>query len=186
MSWLLFVIFALGILSFSDFSNKKASNIAVVIAGILLSMTAGFRNVGGVDTDYAIYKDHYDGKFGTYFYELFEPGYNASVWFSNQVGLSFNVFVFILTSICVIFFLRIIVKYSEYPMLSVIIYMGTYFLFYNMVLMRQMVSVTMFLYCLHYIVEKNALKFVFCFFVGALFHLSIVVLLPAYFIIRFF
>lgn len=108
MLWLLFVIVFVSFLSFSDFDRKKVNYFSVVIVGILLSITAGFRNVGGVDTDYAIYKNHYNGELGSYSYELFEPGYNTVVWLGNIVGLSFNLFVFILTSICLLLLLKLI------------------------------------------------------------------------------
>ena len=71
MLWLLFVIVFVSFLSFSDFDRKKVNYFSVVIVGILLSITAGFRNVGGVDTDYAIYKNHYNVELGSYSYELF-------------------------------------------------------------------------------------------------------------------
>jgi len=71
-------------------------------------------------------------------------------------------------------------------MLSVMIYLGTYFLFYNMVLMRQMVSVVMFLYCINYTIEKKYIKCLLCFLVGLSFHLSMIVFLPAFFVLRYF
>lgn len=184
MVWLFFTICSVSLLSFADFDSRK-KDIAICITFVLLAMTAGFRNVGGVDTDYQIYMDHYNGEYGTYFRGGWEPGYCFLVWLANQIGLSYNWFVFGLTSLSLYFLVSIIWEKSRLPMFSIMLYLATYFLFYNMVLLRQMVAVVCFIYCLYYIIENKKYQLVVAFFIGLMFHYSIIILLPAYFIIRY-
>ena len=187
MAWLAFFVSVIAFFAITDLSAKKLNKVALVIVGILMSITAGFRNVGGLGADYNIYMDHYNGSwvYGGYFDGYFEIGYCALVWLCNQLGISYNNFIFLLTSICIFFLLRIIYKRSQCPMFSVMLYMSTYFLFYNMVLLRQMVAVVAFIYCIYYIIDGQLGKFVLTLIFGCLFHYSIIILVFAYFILRY-
>lgn len=185
MGWLVFVVFVIAILSLNDLANENHRKISLFISWFLMSITAGLRNVGGLYTDYAAYKAHYNGDFGGFFIDSFEKGYCIAVWLGNFIGLSFNMFLFILTSVTLFFLIRIIAKYSQAPMLSILLYVGTYFLYYNMVLTRQMVAVVAFIYCIRYIITKEDWKFFVVLLIGFSFHNSIVILLPAYPILRF-
>lgn len=152
-----------------------------------MSLTAGLRNVGGIDADYNIYMDHYNGNwiYGGYFDGYFELGYCAIVWLCSHCGIPYNLFIFLLTSVSIFFLLKIIYEKSQLPMFSILLYLSTYYLFYNMVLLRQMVAVVAFIYCIYYIIEKDNKRFLLAFFIGCLFHYSIVILLFAYFILRY-
>lgn len=187
MIWLTFFVCSIALLSICDLGTEKQKKMAVVLSGILMSLTAGLRNVGGLGADYDIYMDHYNGAwaYGGHFDGYFEIGYCAIAWFFHQCGISYNFFVFILTSISIYFLLLIIYKRSQLPMFSIMLYLSTYFLFYNMVLLRQMVAVVAFVYCLYAIIDGNKKSFIFSFLIGCLFHYSIVVLLFAYFVLRY-
>ena len=186
MLWLLFVVCFIALLSFADLEKRdNLSKKVVILSFLLMAITAGFRNVGGIDTDYQIYMDHYNGEYGTYFIGWWEPGYCFCVWLANAIGLSYNWFIVALTSLSLFFLVRLILKKSTLPMFSIMLYLATYYLFYNMVLLRQMVSVVCFVYCIFYIIEDKKGKLLLSFFLGFMFHYSIIVLLPAYFVLKY-
>lgn len=187
MIWLAFFICIIAFLSISDLGSKKINKNAIICTGILMSLTAGLRNVGGIGADYNIYMDHYNGDwvYGGYFDGYFELGYCAIVWLCSHCGISYNIFILLLTTISVYFLLKLIYENSPLPMFSVLLYLSTYYLFYNMVLLRQMVAVVAFIYCIYFIIKNENKKFLLSFFVGCLFHYSIIILLFAYLVLRY-
>lgn len=150
-----------------------------------MSLTAGLRNVGGGEADYMIYKNHYNQIVTNVYVDYFEPGYSIAVTLGRFFGLSYNLFVLILTSISIALLIRLFEKRSRFPHLSVFLYLSTYYLFYNMVLLRQMVAVIAFLYCVFAIIEERPLRFLSWAVVGIMFHFSMLIVIPLYFILKF-
>ena len=185
MYWLIFVILTIALLGFADMADKKQRTLALIVSWVLLSLTAGLRNVGGLEDDYAIYLAHYTGETGPVLASYFEPGYNLLVWLGNLLGLSYNGFLFFYSSIVLFFFVRIVFKRSKAPMLSILIYMATYFLFYNMVLNRQMAAVVAVLYGIYHIIDKKPWKFLAAMLIAVSFHYSAVAVLLTYPILRY-
>lgn len=181
MGWFVFLMLALTALSLCDLASMKCRRVALVAMWLLLTLSAGLRNMGGVDYD--AYRDQYNGIDSE---SYFETGYCWSVDIGNFLGLSYNGFILVLTGITLFFLLRFYWKYSSLPLLSIVLYVGLYFFYYNMILLRQMVAVVFFLYALQFIREKKTIGFLLTTFAGSLFHLSILVVIPVYFYLRYF
>ncbi len=182
MYWFLLVYVAIALLSLSDLAPRSQRTLPAILIWLLLAMTAGFRNMGG--SDYLFYELHYCSD--QIFVDYFEPGYCACVWLCNGLGIGYNMFIALLSSVSLWLLMRFFRHRSEYPMMSMVLYAGLYFFYYNLVLMRQMVAVVAFMYALGYMIDGKNWRFVWAVLLGALFHYSILVLIPAYFFIRYF
>ncbi|MDE5639767.1 MAG: EpsG family protein, partial [Odoribacter sp.] len=95
-------------------------------------LTAGLRNMGG--TDYYVYEDDYTG-FRSYdgngLKAMFELGYTMFVQLGNWLSLSYNGFIFFLTFLSLLLVFKFYWKRSVYPLLSLLLYVGNFFLYYN-------------------------------------------------------
>ena len=175
MIYILSIYFLVFLLSFTDFS-KKYNNLGVNLSIILLSILAGFRHVGG--KDFEAYR---------YLYETglsigkTEVGYNLTNTFFHSIGFSYNIFLFIISFISLYILIKSFQKISIYPKLSLLLYMGTYFFFYNMVLNRQMIAVSLLLWII-FLWDKNKIYSLILLFVAFSFHKSIIIILPFLFI----
>ncbi len=163
------------VLSFTDFS-QKFGNLGTNISILLLSMLAGFRNIGG--KDFAVYR---------FFYETglsigdTEFGYNFINMFFHNIGISYNMFLFIISFASIFLLIKAFQKISIYPKLSLLLYLGTYFFFYNMVLNRQMIAVSLLLWIIFFW-DKNKIYSLLLLFIAFSFHKSIIIILPFLFI----
>ncbi|MFA7675525.1 MAG: EpsG family protein [Endomicrobiia bacterium] len=178
MIYFIVIYIAIIILSFTDFTSKfnKFGTWACII---LLSCLAGFRNLGG--KDFLTYEQMYETKI---FYSGIEKFYIVVNHLFSNLGVSYNVFLFILSFIAILLLISAYQKISYFPKLSLMLYLGTYFFYYNMILNRQMVAVALLLWVI-YFWDKNKIYSLVLFLFGFLFHQSIIVILPFLFIFSF-
>lgn len=90
----------------------------------------------------------------------------------------------VMAFITLFFFFYTIGKISIMPVFSAILFicLGPYFDSLNGV--RQFLSISIFVYSWQFIFKKQLFRFVFVILVGALFHYSILLMLPAYFLVH--
>lgn len=178
MIYFIVIYIAVIILSFTDFS-PKFNKFGTWGCIILLSCLAGFRNLGG--KDFLIYQQMYETNI---FYRGIEEFYILANQLFSSLGFSYNIFLFMLSFIAILLLIMAYTKLSYLPKLSLMLYLGTYFFYYNMVLNRQMVSVALLLWVI-YFWDKNKIYSLVFLLVGFLFHKSIIVILPFLFIFNF-
>lgn len=172
MTYFVAIYFAVAALSFTDFS-AKLRKVGAFLCIILLAMLAGWRNMGG--SDFYIYRDIYYGLALNYMSS--EAGYALLNNIFSFLGFSFNGFLFFYSLISVALLVVFLEKYTKYPKLSLLFYMACYFFFYNMVLNRQMLCMSLTLWIV-YFWDRNKIYSLMLLLTGFLFHQSIIVLLP--------
>lgn len=171
MSYFLSIFSLVFLLSFTDFS-KKFNNFGTNLSIILLSMLAGFRNVGG--NDFEAYRFLYDTGLSIGDTEV---GYNIVNMFFHNIGISYNMFLFIISFFSIFVLVKALQKISVYPKLSLLLYIGTYFFFYNMVLNRQMVAVSLLLWIIFFW-ERNKIYSLALLVLAFSFHKSVIIVFP--------
>lgn len=134
--------------------------------------------------DYQDYRNVYDNgfSFAGRNRAFFEYGYQLLNVLFREIGFSFQQFHFIycigINSLIVAFIYR-----YKYPVLSLLAFIVTaYYQESNVI--RQMMSIAIFLYSTKYITGKDIKKYLVCIFMACLFHASSVILLPMYWVNR--
>ncbi len=92
-------------------------------------------------------------------------------------------FFFITSAITSIFFYKSIIENSDFPWMSLLIYVigGMYIDSLNVV--RQYVAISIFIYSLKYVRNKDFIKYLFLIIIASLFHNSAFMLIPAYWLL---
>lgn len=172
MIYFLTIYSAVAALSLTDFIPKWRKWGAFLCI-LLLSMLAGWRTMGG--KDFFIYQDIYYGLGLNYFSS--EMGYAFINNIFSAIGFSFNGFLFFYSLVSIALLVLFLEKHSLYPKFSLLIYMGCYFFFYNMVLNRQMFCMSLALWTIYWW-DKNNFYSLLCLLIGMSFHQSLFALLP--------
>lgn len=121
---------------------------------------------------------------GASFFELYkqlayEPGYFALMYLCR--GLSFEVFVFIVSAICVFPKVYFIYYLDTNKYLMLFCYYCSVFLSFDMGIIRQGIAFSIILLSVRYIKERNVVKFIIIVFFASLFHTTSIIFLAAYF-----
>ena len=172
MIYFIVIYISVAALGFLDLTPRMRK-ICIFMSVLLLAALAGWRNMGG--NDFYSYRDIYYGL--TLNYMSSEPGYAFLNNLFSYLGFSFNGFLFAYSFTAIALLVSFIYKHTKYPAIALLFYMATYFFFYNMVLNRQMMSMSLALWAI-YLWNKNKLYSVLCLAIGASFHQSLLVLLP--------
>lgn len=166
--------------------NKFSKNINFAHYGIiiLLIIFSGFRY--GVGNDYTSYYEKIGDILNGY-----EVNIEPSIVVLSKLASYFSLneqFVFLICSIITIIgFGTFIKRYTKNLALSWIIFIsfGTFFLG-SLNLVKQYVAIAIFAYSIKYIVNRQAMKYVFTILFASSFHFSALFLLPIYLIYRQF
>ena len=172
MIYFLIIYLTIAFLSLTDFIPKWRK-LGAFLCIVLLAMLAGWRTMGG--KDFFMYQDIYYGLALNYFSS--EIGYVIANNFFANTGLSFNAFLFVYSFISIFLLVTFLEKHSLYPKWALLIYLGCYFFFYNMVLNRQMICMPLALWTIYWW-DRNRLYSILCLLLGMSFHQSLFALLP--------
>lgn len=149
---------------------------------LLLSILSGIRYSTG--TDYFNYEKIYiDIKNGILRTDI-EFGYYLLNLLVSTLELHYNVVLFICSFIYLFGINNIIDRYigGKNKWISIFLWLSTFnFYFFSLSIVRQSVSIYIFMFSLKYIQKKKIIKFIFCIFLGAFFHKSIILLIPFYY-----
>lgn len=115
-------------------------------------------------------------------YNDIELGYRIFNSLIKSVGLGFQSVLFLSNLFLMYALHRFIRKNSKHYMLSVLIYYSIFFLHFNMSLIRQGFALGFFMIAIDKIYERHFLKFILITIIGSLFHISILVTIPVYFL----
>ena len=165
------------------FGVKKNAKIYFVISAILVALFAGLRYNTGAD--WSVYEP--------LFYKMPQLG-NIEKWelgfywtnlifyhvFGNYYVLQFAASVFLMYSVA-----RFLWKYTEYPMFTLLLF---FIMFINngilMAQVRQSIAVAIILFGYEYIFNRSLGKFVLIVIMASLFHISAILALPMYYMIK--
>ena|SRR5690554_1125936 len=174
-----------------DFNSKKEfSRIWYNFILFLFILVAGFRyKVGGDTQEYFIHYEYVDSFGNTSLSELL-AGRFAFLWnlfeaICKSVSEDFVVLQLvhaIFVNIVVFWFIR---KYSRFPFTSVLIYYLFAYLYFNMEIMRESISISFFLLAYPYFERKLWLKYYLFALVAIFFHISAVIIF-VFPLLRFF
>lgn len=179
------IVFSLFVSQYINISKK----VLLPVIAVILILIAGLRHPG-VDSDSETYIDVFN-KFGsplTYFKDysvnsFFEPAYYL---IPSIVAIHFGLnylWVFLIFAILGISLKFIaIFKLTDFAFLSVLVYYSHFFILHDMTQMRSGVASAILLLCIPEIQRRNFLRFLFLIAVGFLFHYSIIIFLPIYFL----
>lgn len=163
---------------FTDYKYTLIQDIYFWMIGIFMFIIAALRD--GIGYDYENYKNIFSKIKSTYisYQDLnIEKGY----FFLNEISDNFYMVIIIAAIIGVIIKIIIINKNSKDKLISLLMYFTGIFMTFDMGVIRQGISISFGLISLKYIVNKDIRRFLFTIFLGSLFHISIIVFLPLYF-----
>lgn len=149
---------------------------------VFLSYYMGFVREGG--TDYQAYEYLYNMGFSAREdrERILEYAYKLLMVLFRRMGFSFQQFHFVCCMIMNTLIVSFVYRY-KYPLLSLLLFVATIF-FQEGNLIRQMMSIAIFLYSTKYIAGKDMKKYLVCVFLACMFHASSIVLLPIYWVNR--
>lgn len=153
--------------------------ICFLLLAIGMVLLAGLRD--GIGYDFESYKLWFHTiKSTENFWEIdnIEIGYILL----NKLCTSFNQLILIIAIFSVGIKLFYINKYSKNKLLSMLLYFTGVYIMFDMGVIRQGLSISIALISIKYIIERRFLKFIFVIFVASLFHTSILIFIPLYFI----
>ncbi|MBY8176897.1 EpsG family protein [Vibrio fluvialis] len=160
---------------------KKIDLLVSFILMAIFCIIAGFRyNVGTDFKTYVYFINLIKGGHDTYM----EPGFEILIKLLIGSGFEEQSIFFISSLITLTFFYLFIIKHSKLYTLSVVIF----FLFPIFYLasfngVRQFIAIGFFLYSLRFILDRKILSYGLFILLGALFHKTILLMLPLYFLL---
>jgi transmembrane protein EpsG len=165
------------LLYFFNLVTKWNTFIAVFL---VLFLFAFFRDIT-VGTDFSNYKDGFQSFGQGFFGDRLEPVWYIIYPFFYRFA-NFRIYVFVYYVALYYFLLRFIWKQSRYAIVTVLLYvlLGNYFESYN--IMRQSIAALFVFYSVTYIEKRNLIKFLIIILTGFLFHTSVLLFIPMYFI----
>lgn len=188
------LLFLLLVFSSADLFSKNQASIIILnkylyfIATLILIFFAGLRFDTG--WDYKGYHYYYDliptieqlpGDVDVFRSIYFEPGFKILMSFAKTLGLNFYGFQFFVSALCVLLLTKAIRK-EQSKLLFVFIYFSTCYLFLNMSVIRQGVAVAMLYLAVSVLFEGKKKTSIIYLLIGVLFHFSLVVMIPIFFI----
>ena len=161
-----------------DVFNKTVITPFHILALLLISMVVGFRYEVG--TDWSGYKDWFE------YYKVvpweslnklnFEPGFLFLNYFLASIGLNYTIMFFSVALISWFFLFKSLAA-KILPLFIFFVFVDEYF-FWSMNGIRQFVAISIFIFSIRFIIERNLKKYSVAILVASLFHTSALILLP--------
>ena len=169
----------------SLWATQKHYKIRMIVPVLIFSITFGLRY--GVGIDYYTYlQSYYDSP--EIVQDYYEPGYVFLLDICKYISIGPELF-FTLLAFLQIFFIYYAFNYLPR---KAVVFLPVYLIFTGLAMagfmnnIRQTIALALFIFSIHYIVEKRVLPFyIFC-FLAFLFHKSAIILLIIYPIWRYF
>lgn len=150
--------------------------------GFILIVVAGFRSEEG-NPDYVVYKQLYeDARTGEAIVEL------SYVCISNIVQVTFDNVLFLFLVYAVIgvsLKLTAIKQLADLWFLSLVVYVGNFFILHEVIQIRVGVASGFLLLCIKPIYDRNLKRFLFLVLLAVFFHVSSLIILPLWFLGKF-
>lgn len=179
------ILFILYLLAFAieDLPNNKSKKIFYFII-IMLVLFSGLR--GDIEPDYSSYKDIFYWA-GISEYSA-EEDTEIGFFYLNRIiyttGLNFQWVIFLMAFFTIILKAIFFKKVSKNFVFSILLYYCSVFFLFEFIAIRQALAMSIFFFGIPYILERNFLKYTFIVLLGSLFHLSIFLVFPLYFLVH--
>lgn len=184
----LFIVIILAFMSEKVRNNKKIYNLFIILIFLVLVLFAGLRSkVVGTDTGM------YVGRFLRLNQDVatlinnssrIEIGYRFLELFAKMISDNYISLLLFIAFVTLYFQIRGIYRLSVNPLISifVLITFGIYTYVFNGT--RQAIAAAIYLYALYYLVKGNFKKYLLWILLAFLFHKSVVLMIPLYFLFR--
>lgn len=167
------------------YNRQQTANLLLiaVIGFLLIVISAGRIAVGN---DYWVYRQNFN-IIANHGHVSSEPGFNAVVWLLVQIfGYDNYVPVFAVFSIVTVcLFMKALWEQAEWFAAAFFLFMVGGYYFSSMNSVRYYLVVAVCLYSMKYVLRKEYLKFVLLICAAALFHKSVLIVIPAYLLAHF-
>lgn len=148
------------------------------VAGIIFF--AGLRYQSG--PDYSSYQQIYNSIEGWSF-SRFEPGFVLTVYISKYIlGLSYVTFLFCFTASIILIKAVFFNKYFKYPCFILFLYFYFIFIFADFGQIRNGMALSIFLWMIPAIKNRNFIKYIILFCLASSFHYSVLITFPLYWV----
>ena len=175
---LLFTLFISSLIAFISIKNRLNKIAVFVFLGFILILIAAFRSEEG-NPDYKIYLRYFEEQD----FLFVEPTF---VVLSKMVSFLFGpypIFIFIIYAILGVTLKFIAIKQlSKLYFLSIVVYIGNFFILHDMIQIRAGVASALLLLCIKPIYDRNLKNFLIITLLAVLFHVSAIVILPLWFL----
>ena len=156
---------------------------------IIYTLIIGLRYDVGVD--YLLYKETFinstysnAGFIASNNWGTFEPAFSAIIYFFAKLNWSYAWLFISIAFLHIVFLYKFSQQYSYLTSYLFYFYLTSATFFDSLNMMRQATAFFMFLCILHYIQERKLLNYLIAIIIISLFHRSIVIMLPLYFILH--
>lgn len=168
----------------SDLNTQLVPKLRIqhYLALLIMSFIVGFRFKVGVDWEgYKEYFEHIASDPNLQFTDqTFELGYFYLNKIISATGLSYEWMFFTVAFISWYFFFKSISQ-NLLPILILFIFLDEFF-FWGMNGVRQFMAISIWVYSIQYIINKKFLNYILLIILASMFHVSVIILLPLYFI----
>lgn len=187
--WISYFAINIYAILFNIFKRKRKRNFLIIVAIQLILIFALRDHSVGVDilryertfnriengsfTEALSVRDNYEN-----------IGYFIFNFIISKMGMSFQGFLGIVGIICVIPMIYSIYKYSEFPCLSILIYMGIEIYSFQFSGIKQAIAMSIVLLAFLYIEKNDRKKFYILLALAILFHPTSIIALPMYWILK--
>ncbi|WP_298505526.1 EpsG family protein [uncultured Maribacter sp.] len=166
------------------FSKKKIFYLCTFLSTVLIFVASIRFEIG---FDFFLYRKIFEElpSFFSLFSNMeFEIGYTLFSFIVKLISNSFQFFLFVIAITTIILSQKSIIKHSPYPLISMFIYICFFYFFVVMGQMRQGLSMAVLFYSYKYIIKNNFRHFFITVLIASSFHISSLIFLPAYFVVR--
>lgn len=183
MTWLLFsiLVFLFTYLGQENITRNNSKYFRVLLV-ITLSYMIGFGGQLFTDHDnYSVFYKSFDGLSDYNIYNFigkngrFEFGFMLLAQIGHWLGLGTAGFLFMVSAITNTLMVKVFYRF-KYPLLSVLIFITTAYYSQQANGVRQMLAVSVFLYSLQFLANRQTLKYLICILVATLFHFGSIIL----------
>lgn len=160
--------------------NVLYKNLVYWSAVIGIIFFAGLRYQSG--PDYFSYQQIYNS-IESWSFSRFEPGFVFTVYISKYLfELSYESFLFCFTAIIILIKALFFNKYFKYPCFILFLYFSYSFIFADFGQIRNGMALSIFLWMIPAIKNKNFIKYIILFCLAASFHYSVLITFPLYWV----
>ncbi|MGX5688836.1 EpsG family protein [Arcticibacter tournemirensis] len=179
---IVFILFVLSLINEAKLSPFLKICVLISVSSLLV-LFAGLR--GDIEGDYSSYLDIFNNSAGRFHWsDGIEPGFFYLNHFVNRAGLPFQIIIMLMACFSIIPKTLFLFRKSSNFLFSILIYYCTCYFIFDFVQIRQAVTIGIFMISLAFIQNRKFFKYLLSISLASVVHLSVLVLLPAYFFLN--
>lgn len=154
----------------------------IFLAFILLLLVFGFRYGFGID--YASYLGIYDRIGNVWSQEHLEPSFFYLNYFIKSLGGNVYQVIFLSFLVALAFLHRTIVKYSDFPEISYLVFFSSGMIFFYSSGIRQAAALSICFFAFQFLLNRQFFRFLATVLFASSFHITALLFIPFYFLSR--